>query len=87
MSLTTEPCSRVKSTLLVGSLRALRARGHGDAYLAHVDPHVAETLSAIGVPQWLPIDVAEAHYGACDALGLTHDEMMKIGAIPRRRPA
>jgi hypothetical protein len=70
----------VKSTLLVGSLRALRMRGHGDAYLARVDPHVAEAISA-GVPQWLPIEVAEAHYGACDALGLTVDEMMKIGAI------
>jgi len=81
MSLATEQCSRVKSTLLVGSLRALRLRGHGDAYLAHVDPHVAETLSAIGVPQWLPIEVAEAHYSACDALGLSHDEMMKIGAV------
>jgi hypothetical protein len=83
MSRTTgvEPCSRVKSTLLVGSLQALRSRGHGEAYLGHIDPRVAETISAVGVPQWLPIDIAEAHYAACDALGLTVDEMMKVGAI------
>jgi hypothetical protein len=83
MSRTTgvEPCTRVKSTLLVGSLRALRSRGHGDAYLRHIEPHFVEAITAVGVPQWLPIEVAEAHYSACDALALSVDEMLKIGAI------
>lgn len=75
------PCTQVKSTLLLGSLRALRARGHGDAYMARVDPHVAETIADVGVPRWLPIDVAAAHYAACDAMKLSTDEMLKIGAI------
>jgi hypothetical protein len=63
MSLTTgvEPCARVKSTLLVGSMQALRSRGHGEAYLKHIDRRVAEAISAVGVPQWLPIEVAEVH--------------------------
>jgi hypothetical protein len=75
------PCTHVKSTLLLGSLRALRARGHGDAYMARVEPQVAATISDGGVPRWLTIDVAEAHYAACDALRLTTDEMLKIGAV------
>jgi hypothetical protein len=76
-----EPCVRVKSTLLVGSLRALRSRGHGDAYLSKVEPEVVKTISALGVPQWLDIRIAEGHYAACDALRLTVDEMMKVGAV------
>ena len=76
-----EPCVRVRSTLLVGSLRALRSRGHGALYLAAIDPHAAETISALGVPQWLPIQIAEAHYAACDSLKLSVDEMLKVGAL------
>jgi hypothetical protein len=80
-ALVIEPCTHVRSTLLIGSLRALRTRGHGNAYDAVVNPRVLATISAIGVPQWLPIDIAEAHYAACDALRLSVDEMLKIGAI------
>jgi hypothetical protein len=75
-----EPCRRVRSTLLFGSLRALRAHGHGDAYAARIRPAVPEAFSSLGVPQWLPLDVAEAHYAACDALGLDVEEMLRIGA-------
>jgi hypothetical protein len=83
MSRTTgvEPCSRVRSTLLLGSLHALRSRGHGDAYLTNIDATAAATILGVAVPQWLPIQIAEAHYSACDAIGLTVDEMLKIGAI------
>jgi hypothetical protein len=75
-----EPCERVRSTLLAGSVRALRTRGHGDAYAAHIAPKDLDEISALGAPRWLPVRVAAAHYGACDALRLSVDEMLKIGA-------
>lgn len=74
------PCQRVRSTLLLGSLRALRARGHGDAYAASVGQETLALLSSLGGPQWLPIRVAEEHYAACDKMKLTVEEMLHIGA-------
>ena len=72
-------CERVRSTLVIGSLLALRARGHGDAYAARIPELMLEKISSIGVPQWLPMEVAEAHYAACDALKLGVEEMLEIG--------
>lgn len=75
-----QPCQRVRSTLLIGSLRALRAHGHADAYASKLAPEHFATLSALGAPCWLPLRIADAHYSACDSLGLSADEMLKIGA-------
>ncbi len=75
------PLRGVRSTLLAGSLHALRARGHGTAYLAHAPADIVDRLTVTGAPVWLPVEVAEAHYGACDALGLGSDEILAIGAV------
>lgn len=75
------PCTQVRSTLLVGSLHALRVRGHGEAYVARAGAELAAKIAAPGAPQWLPIELAEAHYGACDAMRLSVDEMLKIGGV------
>jgi len=45
------PCQRVRSTLLQGSLRALRARGLGDRYLANIAPPMIEQIAGAAVPQ------------------------------------
>jgi hypothetical protein len=74
------PARNVRSTLLIGSLQALRMRGHADAYLARVPGRVAAALSATGAPIWLPIDLAHAHYEACDELRLSVDEILAVGA-------
>ncbi len=76
------PCSRVRSTVIVSSIHALRAAGHYDAYAARVDPGVRERLVTLGAPTWLPVDLARAHYTACDALRLPGDEVRRIsGAL------
>jgi hypothetical protein len=74
------PCSHIRSTLLVGSLKALRDRGHGDRYRAHVGAAYYERILTTGAPTWLEIAIAETHYGACDALALPASEIMQIGA-------
>jgi hypothetical protein len=73
-------CSHIRSTLLVGSLKALRDRGHGDRYRAHVGAAFYERILTMGAPAWLEIGIAETHYSACDALGLSATEIMQIGA-------
>jgi hypothetical protein len=62
-----------RSTLLLGSVASLRAAGLFEAYEA-VAP--AEVLAAVGssvAGMWIPIDVAVAHYIACDGLGLSSE--------------
>ena len=74
-----------RSTWLTASQATLRERGLGDRYEAALDPrHRAAVLAAVaGV--WLPMDVAAAHYNACDQLGLTDSELVEIGRAAMRR--
>jgi len=74
-----------RSTWVVSSLDALRANGHWDAYLASLCEHREQILSAVA-GAWLPMDVARAHYQACDALRLSSEQvaaMLSRGDIRR----
>jgi hypothetical protein len=69
----------VRSTLIQSSLNTLRKRGHFERYLKLVSPvHKAALLESLA-PEWLPLEVAVAHYTACDALELTSGELLEIG--------
>lgn len=72
--------TQVRGTVLLGSLRSLRARGFGDRYLSLVDPRHRETLVALTAATWLPIEVAIAHYEACEALQLDRATIEAVGA-------
>ena len=60
----------VRGTTLVSSLRGVRDGGHFGAYLANLLPEYREVIPLVVAGEWVPIDVALAHYRACDALGL-----------------
>ena len=68
-----------RSTWLTSSIRAFREQNLLDRYLqALPKQHHEEVLGSIaGV--WLPIDIAMAHYAACDAMLLARDEQIAIG--------
>jgi hypothetical protein len=68
-----------RSTWLTASQVTLRERGLGERYEAALAPEFrAQILGAVpGV--WLPMEVARAHYTACDTLGLSTDVMVEIG--------
>lgn len=66
-----------RSTWIVSSLEALRTSEHWDAYLASLRNHREEILSAVA-GSWIPMDVACAHYRACDALGLSSAEVVAV---------
>ncbi|HEY2518430.1 MAG TPA: hypothetical protein VGI39_46495 [Polyangiaceae bacterium] len=74
-----EPVKRVRSTIIAGGLAALRANGHFDSYAAALDGESREALLATVAGAWLPVDLALAHYRACDALQLSHADMLAIG--------
>jgi hypothetical protein len=71
--------SQFRSTWIVSSQNTLRHRGHYDRYLALLPKVHAETLSMLMVGAWVPIEVADAHYRACEALDLPQHERVEIG--------
>jgi hypothetical protein len=79
------PLRRVKSTLFVASLRRLREMGREADYLrALPDLHRAAIVESVA-GNWLPTEVAFAHYEACEALGLTDDQQVAVGRIVGER--
>lgn len=73
------PITAVRSTLIQSSLNTLRTRGHFDRYLQVLDPNFREAILGSLAPEWLPVAVAMAHYGACDALQMSQHELHEIG--------
>jgi hypothetical protein len=74
------PCARVKSTVVVSSMQALREAGHGNRYDARLPENVREKLFTGGAPVWFPLDLAWTHYATCNSLGLSSEEILAIGA-------
>ena len=74
------PCTQVRSTILLSSIQTLREAGYGERYDARMPERARERLCAVGAPSWLPIDLAWTHYATCNALGLSVDEVLAIGA-------
>jgi hypothetical protein len=73
------PATHVRSTLIQSSLRQLKASGHFEAYERRLpEDKRAEILDTLA-PTWLSMDVAIAHYQACDELRLTAAELTRIG--------
>jgi hypothetical protein len=58
---------------------SLRQRGHFERWLALVDPLHRATIVESLAPSWMPIEVAIAHYAACEALDLSHAEQVAMG--------
>src|ERR1700683_8962 len=71
--------SRVRGTLLLSSLRSIRARGILDRYVTALPGADRETIQSMVATTWLPMDLALAHYRACDALKLSAHEQIEIG--------
>ncbi len=73
------PLTRVRSTLVVSSLRALEEQGLVDRYFRLLPATLAPDVRGAIAGTWLPVDLAVAHYRACDALGLTISEQIEMG--------
>ena len=70
---------QVRGSLIVSSLQTLRELDYFSRYEQNLPPalhdHVLYALAA----SWLPLEVAMAHYAACDAMNLQDAEMDAIG--------
>jgi hypothetical protein len=74
-----QPVVAVRNTMLQASLSELREAGYFERYAKNIDPDVLEELTSNLGPGWVPIELADAHYRACDAMGLSAEELHRIG--------
>lgn len=66
--------THVKASVLLSSRRLLDAQGLLEAYHDHLDPVHRTTLESAAAGEWLPVEVAVAHYGAADQLGIADQQ-------------
>ncbi len=71
--------TEVRGSLIVSSLATLRDLTLYDRYSALIDRSVLAKLQFAIASTWLPIELAMAHYAACDALELNEIQMKNIG--------
>jgi hypothetical protein len=66
-----------RGSWVVSSRESLRAAGFEERYLGNLRQHRDEVLTC-SPNGWLPMRVARAHYLACDAIGLTSQQVVEI---------
>jgi hypothetical protein len=72
--------SKFRATWLASSLKAVRTRGFFDRYLENLPEQYRDIVLHAVAGEWLPVEVAVAHYAALDALALSEVEILAIGA-------
>ena len=80
-----EPVVRVRSTLLSASVLVLRERAMWDQYWAQLGDEDRPKIDGLVAGTWLPIELAVAHYRACDRIGLDPRQVSDNGLAVGRR--
>jgi hypothetical protein len=75
----------IRSTMVVVSREGLKERGHFAEYARLLSADVQTRLEQAVAGTWLPIEIGEAHYLACDALSLTLNERRELGGRSLKR--
>jgi hypothetical protein len=70
--------THVRSTILMASQERLRQAGLFERYMAKLPPELSAELVQLGAPSWLPIVYGTSHYAACDAIGLSEQEVVAM---------
>jgi hypothetical protein len=73
------PVRRMRSTVLIASVASVRRHGRFDEYERALAPEHKEAVLRAVAATWVPMDVAAAHYAACDALGLSPEQQVLAG--------
>jgi hypothetical protein len=73
------PLTAVRNIVIQSSIAQLKAKGHYERYCDFIEAEVREDLVSRIAPSWIPLELAVAHYEACDNLNLTLDELNALG--------
>jgi hypothetical protein len=69
----------MRSTVLLGSIEAMRESPRWNDYVKILEAPYRETLLTTVAASWVPVAAAMAHYRACDQLGLSVEEQVANG--------
>jgi hypothetical protein len=74
------PVTAVRNVLVQASLTQLKTLGHYERYTNLIAPRLLEELLSRLAPGWIPVELALAHYEACENLALRREEFDAMGA-------
>lgn len=74
------PVTAVKNALLQASLAQLKATGLYERYSALVAPGIPEQILNGLAMSWVPIELAVAHYSACESMMLATGQVSEVAA-------
>jgi hypothetical protein len=74
-----QPVTALRNALLQSSLAGLREHGFFERYSQHMPAADLQELTSNLGPSWVSVDLAHAHYGACDTMKLSAEELDAIG--------
>jgi hypothetical protein len=75
----------VRGSLIVSSLQTLRERDMFERYEQGLPAEHRDTILYALAASWMPLDVVMIHYGACEAIGLSDQELEANGEHVSRR--
>jgi hypothetical protein len=73
------PVTQARSTFVTSSRGLLREQGLFARYVDHLARADRHTLESLVPGLWVPIDLLHRHYLACDAVGMTSEEKLRMG--------
>jgi hypothetical protein len=74
------PLTQVRSTLLIASLNGLKQSGLAERYFARLPAALHADMRDLPAGIWVPASLAQTHYGTCEALDLTPQEIQAMGS-------
>ena len=73
------PVTAVKFLLMQSSIAQLEQGGLFARYAEVVEPKVLARIRSGLASEWAPVELAEAHYQACDGMGLSDEQLRGVG--------
>jgi hypothetical protein len=70
-----------RSTLLIGSIDAVKTTDRWPRYLAALPARHHDILLQAVAGTWIPLEASLAHYATCDTLDFTQDEQVQNGRV------
>jgi hypothetical protein len=74
----------LRGVMLMSYVERLKERGHLDRYSAALSEADRVRLTYITAMSWVPVDLALAHFAACDALNFGERELVEQGGESAR---
>jgi len=75
----------VRGALIASSLQTLREAGLFDRYVSHLPAQYHEPVLYGLASSWMPLEIAEAHYKACDDMQLDDSQLIAMGEAVSKR--